>query len=97
MSSRNDYLNDKQRIAATCLSRGLFKVKKEVKKGEKNIGILLGLIKNEMRKESLVRIDYVDCADADTIQPVKKYRPGKTLFAIAVFVGKTRLIDNVVV
>lgn len=97
MSSRNAYLNAKQRIAATCLSRGLFKVKKEVKQGKRNIGRLLKLIKIEIRKESLIRIDYVDCMDAETIQPIKKYHRGKTLFAIAVFIGKTRLIDNIVV
>ena len=97
MSSRNVYLSPVERKAALCLSRGLKKVREAVRVGQKDIKKLLCLIHSEIKREKLVRIDYVKGMDADSIRPLKKYRRGKTLFAVAVFIGKTRLIDNVVV
>ncbi|MBI4412666.1 MAG: pantoate--beta-alanine ligase [Deltaproteobacteria bacterium] len=97
MSSRNVYLSPVERKAALCLFRGLKKTREAVRKGEKNLGRLLSLLKNEIRREKSARIDYVTCVSAESIQPINKYQKGETLFAVAVFIGKTRLIDNVVV
>lgn len=97
MSSRNVYLSSDERKAALCLSRGLNKIKENVKAGITSIDQLLKIISAEINSESLARIDYVACMDAETIQPLKNYEKQKTLFAVAVFIGKTRLIDNIVV
>ena len=97
MSSRNVYLSPVERKAALCIPRGLKKVKQAALRGEKRIPSLLKILKNEIGREKLARIDYIRCMDAENIQPVQKYQAGITLFAVAVFVGKTRLIDNIVV
>ncbi len=96
MSSRNAYLNGSEREAALCLSRGLKKVKVGVKEG-KNVGALLKILEKEIKLQSLARIDYVSCVNATTLLPTRTYLRGNTLFALAVFIGKTRLIDNLVV
>lgn len=83
LSSRNVYLSPEERRAALCIPRGLRKVKRAVSRGEKKIPTLLKILKDEIGREKLVKIDYI--------------HGDKTLFAIAVFIGKTRLIDNIVV
>lgn len=97
MSSRNVYLSPSERKAALVLSQSLNQIGREVKKGKRNLPALKRHLKDLIRREPLARIDYVEVMDAETIQPLKKYRPHKTLFALAVFFGKTRLIDNRVV
>lgn len=97
MSSRNVYLNPLERKAALVLSRSLSQIASEVKKGKRNLASLKRQLITLIRHEPLARIDYVEVMDAETIQPLKKYRPRKTLLAVAVFFEKTRLIDNVLV
>ncbi|MBI2340041.1 MAG: 4-phosphopantoate--beta-alanine ligase, partial [Deltaproteobacteria bacterium] len=97
MSSRNVYLNPSERKAALVLSRSLNQIGHEVKKGKRNLALLKRQLITLIRHEPLARIDYVKCVSAESIQPLKKYRKSKTLFAVAVFVGRTRLIDNVIV
>lgn len=97
LSSRNVYLSREERQAALCLSNGLKKVKKAVSEGKKDLKKLISLIRLEIRREPTVKIQYIKAMDADSIQPLKIYHPRKTLFAVAVWVGKTRLIDNIVV
>ena len=91
-SSRNVYLNPKEREAALCLSRAI-NVGKTLANTETNAD----KIKSEMRKiieaEPLAKIDYIEIVDNDTMQPVSKMKEN-TLAAMAVFIGKTRLIDN---
>lgn len=91
-SSRNVYLNPKERKAALCLSRAI-NVGKTLANTETNAD----KIKSEMRKiieaEPLAKIDYIEIVDNDTMQPVSKMKEN-TLAAMAVFIGKTRLIDN---
>lgn len=97
MSSRNAYLNPVERKAALCLIGGLKRVRQEIIKGNKNMMRLNSLVRSKIRKEKLARLDYAECVHAQTLQPLKKYERGKTLFALAVFIGKTRLIDNIVI
>ena len=68
-----------------------------VKGGFTNVDLLGDILKTEISQYPDIRIDYIACMDADTIKPLSIYKKGKTLFALACFVGKTRLIDNVVV
>lgn len=95
-SSRNTYLSEEERSAALCLSKSIFLAEALVKDGE----ISAETIKAEMRKvlesEPLARVDYVEVVDSLTIEPVVEVKSG-TLIAIAVYIGKTRLIDNTII
>ena len=95
MSSRNVYLDAEQRKAATVLYRALSAAKEEFEKGESNAEKLRKAMKQVIEREPLAQMQYVSCADYDTLQELDKVT-GKTLLSMAVFVGKTRLIDNFV-
>ena len=92
-SSRNTYLSADERQAALVLSRSLKIGKQLVEDGEKSAKAIKDAITAEINKEPLARIDYVDVVDFETITPVDEIK-GTTLVAIAVYIGKTRLIDN---
>ncbi|MCI6652483.1 MAG: pantoate--beta-alanine ligase [Ruminococcus sp.] len=92
-SSRNTYLNEEERKAALCLSKAIFFGQSLVEKGETNANKVLGEMKNLINKEPLARIDYVEAVDGVTMMPVDKIEKD-TLVAMAVYIGKTRLIDN---
>ena len=92
-SSRNTYLSADERQAALVLSRSLKIGKQLVDAGEKSAQAIKDAIIAEINKEPLAKIDYVDVVDFDTITPVDEIK-GTTLVAIAVYIGKTRLIDN---
>ncbi|SRR5581483_3244083 len=95
MSSRNVYLDPDQRKAATVLFRALSAAKAEYEKGERDAEKLRGKMKEVIAREPLAQMQYVSCADYDTLQELDKVT-GKTLLSMAVFIGKTRLIDNFV-
>ena len=92
-SSRNTYLSADERQAALVLSRSLKIGKQLVDAGEKSAQAVKDAIIAEINKEPLAKIDYVDVVDFETITPVDEIK-GTTLVAIAVYIGKTRLIDN---
>lgn len=92
-SSRNTYLSADERKAALCLSRSLAMGKEIIESGEKDAKKIVDKIKNEIEKEPAAKIDYVEIVDfnfLETIETVKK----PLLCAMAVYIGKTRLIDN---
>ncbi len=92
-SSRNTYLSKEERQAALVLSRSLKKGKELVEGGAKNAAAVIDVIKREIMAEPLAEIDYVKIVDSLTMQPLDVIdRP--ILCAIAVRIGKTRLIDN---
>lgn len=92
-SSRNTYLNDEERKSALCLSKAIFLGKSLVEKGETDAGKVIEEMKNLISKEPLAKIDYVEAVDGVTMMPVDKIE-NDTLVAMAVYIGKTRLIDN---
>lgn len=92
-SSRNTYLSSEERKAALVLSRSIFLGKEMVEKGERDCKKILASMTAEIEKEPLAKIDYVKIVDLDTMQQVEKIDRG-ILAAIAVYIGKTRLIDN---
>jgi len=96
LSSRNRYLGPEERRAALVLSRSLGEAKQLISRGEKRTDRIIEKIKAMIGREPLARIDYVEIVDGRELDPVQKIREG-TLIALAVFIGKTRLIDNVVV
>ena len=95
MSSRNVYLDPDQRKAATILYRSLSAAKAAYKRGERDAEKLRQIMKTTIASEPLAKMQYVSCADYDTLQELEKVT-GKTLLSMAVFFGKTRLIDNFV-
>lgn len=95
MSSRNAYLNPEERHAATILYRALTTAQTAYAKGEHNADALRKIVADIFASQALAQLQYFSCADYDNLQEVEKIS-GKTLLSIAAFLGKTRLIDNVV-
>lgn len=95
-SSRNTYLNEQERQAALVLNRSLQAGRALVEAGERNAAVIKRAIIQELDKEPLAEIDYVDIVNFETITPAETLE-GTVLAAIAVFIGKTRLIDNFIV
>ena len=93
MSSRNKYLSGTQRKDALCLRRSLDLAKQLVGEGERSISALRGAMGELIEKIPAAGIDYIEFADDASLQPVKRV-DGKTLVALAVQFGSTRLIDN---
>jgi len=93
MSSRNTYLNDDERRAATVLSKTLLKAEEMIKKGERSASKISKLIIDKIEKEPLSQIDYVEIVNDKTLEAID-YVKGDVLIALAVKIGKTRLIDN---
>lgn len=95
-SSRNTYLSTTERQAALILSRSLNKGKLAIKNGERDVAKVTAVIRENLQTEPLARIDYVEIVDFENIQRIETIR-GEVLVAIAVYIGKTRLIDNFIV
>lgn len=92
-SSRNTYLSKEERFAALILSKSLNKGKATLQAGERNAEILKKVIVNEISKEPLAKIDYVSIVDSGSLEKVTEIK-NSILVAMAVYIGKTRLIDN---
>ncbi|MGN1115356.1 MAG: pantoate--beta-alanine ligase [Candidatus Ornithomonoglobus sp.] len=95
-SSRNTYLNAEERKAALCLSRSLRLGRKMIEDGESNAQRVIAAIRAEIEKEPLARIDYVEIVDLDSLEPAEDASE-HVLTAMAVYIGKTRLIDNFII
>lgn len=93
MSSRNTYLNTEERKAALALSRSLNSAKEALYKGERSAEKIKAMISEILTSEPLARIDYVNVVDSLSLTEVATIDKS-VLVAIAVFIGKTRLIDN---
>ena len=96
MSSRNQYLDSEQRRAADVLQRSLTQAREAYEEGERSATRLTELVRSAIEKEPLARIDYVSVNDAETLERLDKIEARPALISLAVFVGKTRLIDNLV-
>ena len=94
-SSRNSYLSAEEKTAALVLSRSLQQAKAAYTQGEKDIAALENIVKCELNKEPMASIDYVKAYAYPSLKPLTKVSED-TLLAIAVRIGKTRLIDNVI-
>ncbi|MDO5037337.1 MAG: pantoate--beta-alanine ligase [Tissierellia bacterium] len=92
MSSRNTYLSKEERQAALCLSKAIFKGQESIREGMAAKD-LLDLMGEVIGQEPLAKIDYIDLVDARMLEPLDRVQ-GKVLVAMAVYIGKTRLIDN---
>jgi pantoate--beta-alanine ligase len=95
LSSRNAYLSSEERKQALVLSRAVRRVEALAAGGDKDSNTLIAAARAVFAEEPPVRIDYVELVNWDTLLPVSAAKPG-TLFAVAAWVGTTRLIDNAV-
>ena len=92
-SSRNTYLSAEEREAALVLSRAVFRGQQMVADGETDTSVVLGEMKQMIEAEPLAKIDYVKAVDGLTMQQIDTIK-APALVAMAVYIGKTRLIDN---
>ena len=95
MSSRNAYLNREERQRAMVLQRSLQEARRQFDAGERLAARLIAAAKEVFVREPQVRLDYFEVVDPEMLDPVE-HISGRTLVAVAAFVGTTRLIDNVV-
>ena len=93
-SSRNQYLNSEERNQATILRKALLKGAEVARAGETSASGIVSGVRETIGQMPLARIDYVDLVDSGSFQPLEVVRPN-SLLALAVFFGKTRLIDNI--
>lgn len=95
-SSRNTYLNAQERQAALCLSKAVKLGQQMAAAGEKDAAKVVGAMKELIEKEPLARIDYVEAVNGINMKPVETL-DAPVLVAMAVYIGKTRLIDNFII
>jgi len=92
-SSRNTYLNEEERNAALALSKSIQIGEKRLADGERDASVLVNVMKDCIEKEPLAKIDYLKVVDVVSMRQVEKI-VSPVLVAMAVYIGKTRLIDN---
>lgn len=95
-SSRNAYLSPAEKQAALVLSRSLNKAEEAYKTGETSVDALKNIVRNEIATEPMAVIDYVELYSFDELKEISQVK-GESLLAIAVKIGKTRLIDNIII
>lgn len=95
LSSRNAYLDPEQRRAAAVINNALVRARGAYDDGEHNATRLIDMVREQIGQEPLARIDYVSINDATTLEKLDKVDDQPALLSVAVFIGKTRLIDNV--
>ncbi|TCO73782.1 pantoate--beta-alanine ligase [Marinisporobacter balticus] len=94
LSSRNTYLNEEERKAGLILSKSLFLAEDLIKNGERDAMKIKNLIRENITKEPLANIDYIEVVNANNLAQLHELQD-EVLIAIAVKIGKTRLIDNI--
>jgi len=96
ISSRNLYLTSEEQIAAGVIHEALKRAKAAYKEGERSAGRLEILVRSTIELEPRARVDYISVIDADTLEHLDRLDERPILIAVAVYVGKTRLIDNTI-
>jgi pantoate--beta-alanine ligase len=95
MSSRNTYLSAEERRAALVLSRSLEEARRTFEKGERAASLIRQRLLRAIASEPLAKMDYAEVVDPSSLEPVERIE-GRALVALAVSIGKTRLIDNTI-
>ena len=94
LSSRNTYLSSEERRAATVLQRALSEARRELNAGTRDALQLQTALRKILSNETLARVDYVEMVDAESFEPISSIGARPVYALLAVFIGKTRLIDN---
>lgn len=95
MSSRNKLLSTAERAAAPALYRGLSALREAAQRGERRRESLLSTVRNEIAREPMLKVQYLEMVSIDELRPLAEFVPGNTLVALAAYLGSTRLIDNI--
>jgi pantoate--beta-alanine ligase len=96
LSSRNVYLDPEQRQAALCLSKSLNEAANEIRAGERRVAPIINRMREIIDEEDLAKLDYIAIVDTSSLEPIEEIQQ-ETLIALAVYFGRVRLIDNIVV
>ncbi len=96
MSSRNTYLSVRERSVAPLIYKSLLAAEKAIKEGERDKKAIITAMLLLLRSEEIIKIEYLEIVDTGSLTPVNTLA-GEVLIALAVKIGKTRLIDNVLV
>ena len=96
MSSRNEYLSEEERQQAPVLSQALFSARGRILDGERSADVIRELVRRKIESAPLANVQYVEVVHPETLAPLTEIDEGAAI-AVAVFFGKARLIDNVVV
>jgi pantoate--beta-alanine ligase len=96
MSSRNKYLSSEEREQSTCLIHALIAAKIAIRQGERNVNKIFSLMKAVIKGKNMASIDYLACVNKTTLEPVTMIT-NDVLILLAVYIGKTRLIDNMII
>jgi pantoate--beta-alanine ligase len=96
LSSRNTYLSEEEKRAATVLYQSLTRAARAYDDGERNIDKLIEIVRSTIAGEPMARIDYIGLNDAETLEKLDRTDDRAALLSLAVFIGETRLIDNIV-
>ncbi len=97
MSSRNKYLNERERKAGIVLFRSLREAGDMVKKGIRDATAVKTKLIRAIAEERLARVDYIEIVDKESLEKIRYIKKGHTLIALAVYIGKIRLIDNMTI
>jgi pantoate--beta-alanine ligase len=95
MSSRNTYLSADERVSALSLSRGLNRAQELFQQGERRSRVLINTVREMIEKEPGAAVDYIKVCDIETLQDIETIA-GPAVIALAVKIGRARLIDNIV-
>lgn len=96
MSSRNTYLNPEERRAATVLSYALQQAHQAFLEGERDAEKIRIIVRETIQNQPLARLQYVSCASPETLEEIQGEIQGEALLSLAALVGRTRLIDNLI-
>jgi pantoate--beta-alanine ligase len=96
LSSRNAYLSKKERDSAVVLFKALQLAETLISSGQRNSSRIISRMQELIKKNKQARIDYIAIVDAESLKKIDKVKPG-CLIALAVYIGKTRLIDNTII
>ena len=96
MSSRNENLSAEERQKAAIIFNGLRQAKLAFRSGTRKASELIGIVQKVIESEPLARIDYIAAVDGGSLEPIEKIDDKEVILAAAVYFGKVRLIDNVV-
>ena len=97
MSSRNELLTPEEREKASVIFRGLKEAKVAFRNGARNASELVDVVRRTIESEPDARIDYIAAVDAESLEPIEKIDDNEVLISTAVYFGKVRLIDNVII
>ena len=97
MSSRNEYLTEEERKVAPAIYQSLLLAKNLVEQGERDASKIIAAMHEFLSKYDRIRVEYIEIVDKEELNPIERLEKGEALIAIAAYLGKARLIDNITV